>query len=182
MNQERKVHQPWSSGTTAREWLNTLLTIAVIITLYFVMPFGRRGNPLPLGLATALSILIAILLTALISRRILRIIDGTISVGIPGLLILLTAVIVAFSTGYYLLARSDPAEIAGLHTRLDSLYFTLTTVATIGYGDIHPAGQAARAIACFQVVFNSIFLAGLVRATLYEARAVRTARGRESSA
>ena len=165
------------TGSNAGDWLNTVVTIAGIVALYFIVPVGRH-NPMPLAVATTLAIALAIVLAVLISRRIIRILDGRGDDGIRGPLILLASVIMAFSMGYYLLARSDPGQIAGLETRLDALYFTLTTLATIGYGDIHPAGQAARAICCVQVVFNAIFLAGLVRATLYQAKAVRAARRR----
>ncbi len=163
------------SGSNARDWLNTIVTIAGIVALYFIVPVGRH-DPLPLAVATTLALVIACVLAVLISRRVIRILDGRGDDRLRGPLTLLASVIMAFSMVYYLLAQSDPGQIAGLETRLDALYFTLTTLATIGYGDIHPAGQAARAITCVQVVFNAIFLAGLVRATLYQAKAVRAAR------
>ena len=54
---------------------------------------------------------------------------------------------------------ANPDQIAGLDTRLDSLYFTMTTLLTIGYGDIHAAGQAARALVLIQMVFNVVIIA-----------------------
>jgi voltage-gated potassium channel len=165
-----------ADGSKTGEWLNTSVTVAAIVTFYFVVPFGRDDDPLPLPVATTVAIVTALVLAALVARRIVRILDGATPGKLSGLLVLLVAVIVAFAMGYFLLTRSDPAQVTGLNTRLDALYFTLTTLATIGYGDIHPAGQAARAIAAFQVVFNVVFLAGLVRTTLDQARASRTGR------
>ena len=41
----------------------------------------------------------------------------------------------------------------------DALYFTMTTLLTIGYGDIHATGQFARALVLVQMVFNVVILA-----------------------
>jgi voltage-gated potassium channel len=163
-------------GPEAREWFSTVAIVAALIGLYFIVPFGQRDDPLPLGVATALAIITVLGLALMIWRRIIRILSGVARPGLPGLLIFLAAVTVAFSMAYFLLSRSDPGQIEGLETRLDALYFTLTTLATIGYGDIHPAGQAARAVACIQFIFNAIFLGGLLRATIYQAKVVRAAK------
>jgi Ion channel len=45
-------------------------------------------------------------------------------------------------------------EFEGLATRIDALYFALTTLFTVGYGDIHPVGQLARALVSVQMVLN----------------------------
>jgi voltage-gated potassium channel len=161
---------------TARRWVSTAGAIVGIVTLYFVIPYGRSDDPLPTAAATAIAILITLVLALLISRRIVRVLDGVPGDGLSTLMILLTGVIMAFSVAYLLLARSDPAQVAGLHTRLDALYFTLTTITTVGYGDIHPAGQEARAISSLQTVFDVIFVAGLVRASLQQAIASRKGR------
>ncbi len=172
-----RLERPSRAGT-GRDWLGTLAASAGLLCLYFVAPFGQDDDPLPLAVATTLSVAVVLVLAAMVSKRILRVLDGNTTDSLPGLAVLLTVVVVAFAAGYFMLARSDPAQMDGLNTRLDALYFTLTTLATVGYGDIHPVGQQARAIASLQFVFNAIFLAGLVRAMLYQAQARRTAGGR----
>lgn len=41
-------------------------------------------------------------------------------------------------------------------TRTDSLYFTVTVFATVGFGDISPASQAARLAVTAQMILNLI--------------------------
>lgn len=158
------------------EWLQTLGAVVGMLGVYFIVPFGQDDDPLPLAVAIALSVGAVLILVVMVSRRILRVLEGTSSEGLPGLLTVLVLVVVAFSAAYFLLARAEPGEVAGLDTRLDSLYFTLSTTVTVGYGDIHPVGQAARGIACIQFAFNAILVTGLVRAIFYQAQ-VKRARG-----
>jgi voltage-gated potassium channel len=156
-----------------REWLRTLLTVGGMIGVYFIAPFGQDDDPLPLAVATTLSIVVALVLAFIIARRIIGVLDGTSSEGIPGLVTILVLVVVVFAAAYFLLARSDPTQVTGLRTRLDSMYFTLTTLVTVGYGDIYPSGQAARALACFQFAFNAILVTGLVRAIFHQEQVKR---------
>ncbi|NKI40911.1 potassium channel family protein [Streptomyces physcomitrii] len=65
--------------------------------------------------------------------------------------------VLVFSAGYFVLAQ-EPGQMSGLRTRLDSLYFTVTTLATVGYGDISPRGQAARAVTILQISYTFVFL------------------------
>jgi voltage-gated potassium channel len=52
-----------------------------------------------------------------------------------------------------------PGEFAGLAPRLDAFYFTFTTLATVGFGDVHASGQTARLVVTIQIAFNLVVLA-----------------------
>ena len=67
--------------------------------------------------------------------------------------------VLVFASADYWLAMSKPGEFVELNTRLDALYFALTTLATVGYGDVHAQGQIARGLITVQLVFNLAVLA-----------------------
>jgi voltage-gated potassium channel len=73
-------------------------------------------------------------------------------------------IVIGFASIYQLMARADGAVhflVDGRHQRLDfsqSLYFSLMTMATVGYGDITPTSEAARMVAAIQVVLGVLLL------------------------
>ena len=69
--------------------------------------------------------------------------------------------LVLFAVVYYLLAGSDPRAFTEPLTRTDSLYFVVTVFATVGFGDITPVSEVARALTTVQMVCD-LLLIGLV--------------------
>ena len=95
----------------------------------------------------------------------------------------MVVVVVAFSLGFYLMALQRPGEIAGLHTRVDALYFTMSTLTTVGFGDVHATGQTARVLVLVQMVFNIVFVttaAALLSSRIRSVAAERAAAHREA--
>ncbi|MEV4513498.1 potassium channel family protein [Dactylosporangium sp. NPDC049525] len=87
--------------------------------------------------------------------------DGRADVRLETLLNLLIVAVLAFSLGYLLLADHD-GQFVGLDTRTDALYFTLSTLATVGFGDVHAVGQAARVAVSGQILFNLVYVGAAV--------------------
>jgi hypothetical protein len=77
----------------------------------------------------------------------------------PGIAIplLMCLSVLVFSGAYHALAK-DTGEFTGLDTRIDALYFTIVTLATVGYGDITPRGQSARLVTVLQILYSFVFL------------------------
>jgi hypothetical protein len=67
-----------------------------------------------------------------------------------------------FALGFYALEEHSPEQIRGMNTRTDALYFTVSTLATVGFGDVHAVGQLARGLVILQLVFNVTFVGALV--------------------
>jgi hypothetical protein len=68
---------------------------------------------------------------------------------------------------YSILHRAHPHSISGLpeHATLwDCLYFSATTLTTLGYGDVLPLSRAARTLASVEVVLGQFYLTILVAA------------------
>jgi voltage-gated potassium channel len=95
-------------------------------------------------------------------------------VRLQGLFVLLFVTVFFFAETFYLLARM-PGQVAELRTKTDALYFTLTTLSTVGYGDVHAVGQLARVAVIVQIVFDLSFLgtAVAVGSGIIRARAAR---------
>ncbi|MFD7916855.1 potassium channel family protein [Streptomyces sp. NPDC059752] len=81
--------------------------------------------------------------------------------------------IMLFATTYFLMARSTADVFTQALNRTDSLYFTITTFATVGFGDIAPLTQGARITVLVQVLADLLLLGvalkvilGVTQATL----------------
>ena len=54
--------------------------------------------------------------------------------------------ILIFASAYYLVSRDDPSTFTSELTRTDALYFTITVLATVGFGDISPHAEYVRLV------------------------------------
>ncbi|MEU2895351.1 potassium channel family protein [Streptomyces sp. NPDC001273] len=131
--------------------------VTVLVAAYFLLPLDRLGPQRP-ALSWVLFGVALALIALLLLRQVVRVLLSVPGVR-PGLVIppLMCLSILVFATAYLALAR-NPGELDGISTRLDALYFTLVTLATIGYGDITPRGQEARLVAVLQIVYSFVFL------------------------
>jgi hypothetical protein len=84
-------------------------------------------------------------------------------VTISMLLVLIEVFVVLFAYVYLSLEAATPGSVPGVVTHLDAVYFVVTMLATVGFGDITPASQVARAVATFQMLFNLVLLGAVVR-------------------
>ncbi|GAA2744911.1 MULTISPECIES: potassium channel family protein [Kitasatospora] len=139
--------------------LKAVVMLAVplgVILAWFLIPLGYFGPEHPL-----VSWMVFIIALALLAIGLLRAIQREL-LDLPGrpaltIVLLLSCALVLFATCYLGMAR-NPNEFPGLTTKVDSLYFTVITMSTVGYGDIHPVGQAARVVVMLQILYTLVFL------------------------
>ncbi|MEW2630369.1 potassium channel family protein [Streptomyces sp. NPDC048389] len=145
---------------------------------YFLLPLEELGPERP-GVSWtifALALLSIALLLLFQVRDVLTDRPGTRpGVAIP--LLMCTSVLI-FAGAYHALGR-EPGQFHGLDTRVDALYFTIVTLATVGYGDITPRGQSARVVAILQIVYTFVFLTAAGTALSRWLRTRLTGPGRE---
>jgi hypothetical protein len=105
-----------------------------------------------------------VLLAPFTYRRVQRVMasDRPVLDGAIAITVLVTILTLGFALIYAVLAER-PGEMDGLDTKLDGVYFTVTTLATVGTGDVHAEGQRARAVATVNILVNVIVLAVAVR-------------------
>ncbi|MGH3329565.1 MAG: ion channel [Streptomycetales bacterium] len=148
------------------------------IALYYLVPLDVREGPTTVAVRAAMFLVGAAVLVAFIVLLIRRHLRG--DAGLEALLVAFYLVIGLFAAVYVVLSRI-PGEFEGLHTRTDALYFTVTVLATIGFGDVHAVGQVARAVVMLQIVFDLVFVAAAVAAVSGRLRDLAAARTRSRS-
>ncbi len=68
-----------------------------------------------------------------------------------------------FANIYVGISLADPAAFTEVLTPFSAMYFALTVLATVGFGDIAPNTVQARGVAMAQMVLNLVFIGVVVR-------------------
>jgi Ion channel len=74
--------------------------------------------------------------------------------------------VLSFSTVYYLMERTASSSFTEAMTRLDALYFTVTVLSTVGFGDIAARSEVARAVTTAQMLGDLVLVGLVVRVLL----------------
>lgn len=143
-----------------REQRRGAVAVALLLLAYFVVPVETDPNGLRLALRSAVTLLLVVVVAFLVTGQVRRQLAAEQPTGpaearaLIRLAVALIAGLLVFALADYVLARSRPAEFVNLGTRIDALYFALTTLTTVGYGDVHAQGQIARVLVCAQMIFS----------------------------
>jgi hypothetical protein len=132
----------------------TIALVLLATVVYFLLPVPGRMRESSWVLVFAAGLIVLALMVVLMIRRLLH---ADIDARARSLIVLLACVVLFFSWANVTLSRI-PGEFSDLHTKIDSLYFSVSTLATVGFGDVHAAGQLARAAVTLQMLFNLVFL------------------------
>jgi voltage-gated potassium channel len=156
--------------------LRTTLAIALLVVAYYQAPLDRA-----LTFASGVVFVGALLLATLAvvvevrgilasARPLLRAIR-VIALGLPLLLVL-------FAATYITVAGQQANAFTEPLSRTDGLYFTVTTFATVGYGDISPQTELARVLVTVQMLVGLVAVGVIAKVVL---GAVRVAQERNTA-
>jgi len=158
----------------ARTLLRSLLLSATVVVGYFVLPLSSH-----LAVDTLLELLLGLgALSALLAWQVRQILRSPFPAvqAFAALAVALPLFLTLFAITYYLMGDAEPGTFSEPMTRLDSMYFTVTVFATVGFGDITAVSQGARAVATVQMVAGLV-LVGLIARVIFGA--VEKSRGRQ---
>jgi voltage-gated potassium channel len=159
-----------------RASLRALATTIVLVGLYYNLPLDERSDArtvteLVLGLVVLAGI-VAWQVRAIIGSEFPRLRM------VQALFVAVPLYVVIFAATYFLIAGSGDANFAGPLTRTDALYFTVTVLSTVGFGDITAKSEMARLVVTAQMVANLILI-GLGARTLLGAAQLGLERRKE---
>ena len=150
--------------------------IAALLGLYMVLPA-------PTGEERPWMVFVSIVVTAVIysagavwSLLYITRARHPVRVGFITLAVMVTALVVIFALTYLSLSAEDASNFNVPLDKIDSLYFTMTILSTVGFGDIVASSNPARIAVMIQMVVGLTLLTALARVVLEAAR--RAARKR----
>jgi hypothetical protein len=155
--------------------VRSLLVSGVVVVGYFILPFtGRMAMDTVIELLAGLAVITVLLVWQIrgILRSPIPAVEAvaTIAITVPMFLIL-------FSTTYYLTSEADPTRFSQPLTRLDALYFTVTTFATVGFGDITATSETGRAVVTVQMVLGLVLVGLIARVLVGAVQAAKSRQG-----
>ena len=155
-------------STTVR----TFVAVAVMIIAFIVIPPGAmvRGDD-------AVRVIIGVvLLVAVVLWQVHSIYNDPVPEFRAGaaLVVLSVLLVLVFAMIYCAIWTADPTSFSEPMTNSTSIYFTVTTLATVGYGDVHAVTQSARWVVTIQMILNLTLVVALGRVLLAAARAGRS--------
>jgi voltage-gated potassium channel len=135
-----------------------------LFVLYALAPLGHRKNgfiavELVLSLV-ALGIVVAWQVRAIVRSPYPRLqAMQAVAISVPLL-------IVAFAGTYVELAQASPESFTEPIDRIDGVYFTVTVLATVGFGDIAPVSATARLVVTVQMVADLTLVGFIAKVVL----------------
>ena len=151
-----------SSKLPVRKFVLMLLTVMIPMAVYFVVPLDDELGKVVALVVVVLSAASLIPLSIRQAGLVLRSTDPLFD-AMRCIVSAVVFLVVSFSAAYYVLGTAYEHEVQGLETKLDAVYFTVTILATVGFGDISATGQFARGLVTMQMVVNFAVLAVALR-------------------
>ena len=148
--------------------IRSFASVAVLVTAYFLLPFTRLLNGRLIA-EFAAGVLLVILV--LISQTVLTLRSGyPLLRSIEAMATSIPLFLVVFSTTHYLINVLNPGGYSEPMTRFDALYFTMSTFATVGFGDITAISVPARFVTLVQMIGGLILIGVVARVLIGAAR------------
>lgn len=143
----------------------TSLTIVLLTTCYYLLPADGPLHDPGTGARWAGSG-VALVGFVLLVRRSLRAAraDRSVMVRAEAVLTVLYVLVLVFAVTYHVIALRAPEQFDGLENQTDALYFTVTVISTVGFGDITAVGTGARVAVTVQMLVNLIYIGTALRA------------------
>jgi hypothetical protein len=156
----------YSVGSLRRHWAFLALTLATVALRWTELLSGIPGLSLVALVITVawLAHATSIIIVHLFKRR-----DVTIDT-ILGAIVAYLMAGVAFAVVFEVVELANPGSFSGLaedalgdpRQRNSMLYFSLTSLTTIGYGDIVPVSSLARPLSVLEGVFGQFYVAVMI--------------------
>lgn len=151
-----------------RSALRILISVVLLIALYGALPAADRT-----GIGTLIELFIGLIIFgAVLGWQVLKIMGAAYPElrAAEALAVSIPIVLIVFAFTYLSLSHAQPTAFSEHLDHVGAMYFTITVVSTVGFGDIVAKTHAARILVSFQIMLDLVLLVGIVRAVFFAAQ------------
>jgi voltage-gated potassium channel len=152
----------------ARTAFRILISVVLLFALYGAMPAADRT-----GLGTLVRLFVGLIIFgALLGWQVLKIMGAEHPElrAAEALAIAIPVVLIVFAFTYLSLSHAQPGSFSERLTHVSAVYFVITVISTVGFGDITPKTDAAMILVSFQIMLDLVLFVGIVRAVFFAAQ------------
>ncbi len=156
MSEPNTAGDPIPRRALAWTFLRAGLIAASLVTLYYVLPLNGRFSH-----AAYVLLPVGLVVFGLVTRRELRALVHARDPRMRLIQLLATVIplfVVVMATTYFIMSRNQQGAFSEHLDRTDALYFTMTVLSTLGFGDIAPLTHVARIAVMLQIVGDLVVL------------------------
>ncbi len=151
-----------------RSAIRILVSVVLLFALYGVLPVADRTS-----IGTLLELFVGLIIFgAMLGWQVLKIMAAehpelraaeALAISVP-------VVLIVFAFTYLSLSRAQPGSFSVPLNHVRAVYFVITVISTVGFGDITPKTDAAMIVVSFQIMLDLVLLVGIVRAVFFAAQ------------
>jgi voltage-gated potassium channel len=152
----------------ARTAFRILIGVVLLFTLYGALPVADRT-----GFGTLVELFVGLVIfAALLGWQLLKIMGAEHPElrAAEALALAVPVVLIVFAFTYLSLSHAQPGSFSEPLNHVRSVYFVITVISTVGFGDITPKTDAAMILVSFQIMLDLVLLVGIVRAVFFAAQ------------
>lgn len=163
-----------SRGLIVAAFARVLGIVAGTLAVYFMIPIEGGGAARVAAVAACVGIAIILAVFARQMSRVSRS-PRPVPAAIEALVLVFGLFVCFFALLYVSMSASDPAAFTQAVNKVAGVYFTMTVLTTVGFGDISAVSDTARVMVSIQMVLGMILIGTAVKALGFSVkRAVTT--------
>jgi voltage-gated potassium channel Kch len=162
------LYQTVRSRRRAGKWVWPAIALSLVLVGLTIWAAIAGSDVALICIASSATALLVVAVMVVIAKPLLatRVVDGPAVRGVLCVYLLFALLFASFYQFFGALISPFLNGVSGHPTASDTLYFSVITLATVGYGDITPESSLARALVVAEALLGQLYLVSIVAAVV----------------